>query len=118
MLDGLYYVTGDVKLSGSELSGEVTIVAQGRIHASGSNHSFTPYSGDLLFFSQEGHGGQEGCEELAIKVAGSGMVWDGVVYAPERLIQVSGSNSTLKGRLIGGSLKLSGSNLEIGFFAE
>ena len=118
VLDGLYYVTGDVKLSGSELSGEVTIVAQGRIKASGSNHSFTAYSGDLLFFCQEGNGGQKGCKEAVIKVAGSGMIWDGVVYAPEGLIQVSGSNSTLKGGLIGASLKLSGSNLEIGFFAE
>ena len=118
VLDGLYYVTGDVNLSGSELSGEVTIVAQGRIHASGSNHSFTAYSGDLLFFSQEGYGGQKGCSKAVIKVAGSGMVWDGVMYAPEGLMEVAGRNSTLKGRLIGGSLKLSGSNLEIGSFAE
>ena len=53
-----------------------------------------------------------------IKVAGSGMVWNGVVYAPEGLIEVSGSDSVLRDRLIGGAIKLSGSNLEIGFFAE
>ena len=118
VLDGLYYVTGDVKLSGRELSGEVTIVAQGRIHVSGSNHGFTAYSGDLLFFSQEGYGGQKGCSKAVIEVAGSGMVWDGVVYAPGGLIEVSGNDSVLKEPLIGAAIKLSGSNLEIGFYAE
>jgi len=75
-------------------------------------------SGALLFFSERGYGSQEGCEEEAINVPGSGMVWDGVVYAPHGLIKVSGSNSVLEGRLIGEAIKVSGSNLEIGFFVE
>ena len=86
--------------------------------ASGSNQSFTAYSGDLPLFSERGYGSQEGCEEEAINVPGSGMVWDGVVYAPHGLIKVSGSNSVLEGRLIGGAINLSGSNMEIGFFVE
>lgn len=54
----------------------------------------------------------------AINVPGSAMVWDGAVYAPHGLIKVSGSNSVLEGRLIGAAIRLSGSNLEVGFFVE
>jgi hypothetical protein len=109
-LDGLYFVTGQVKLSGSELYGEVTIVAQREIEISGSQQNFTPYSGGLLLFSERS--AQSG---PAIKISGSDSALPGIIYAPFAQIEVSGSTNSFAGGLYGRTLRLNGSSLTITF---
>jgi len=110
--EGLHYVKGKVKISGSGHSGHVTIVAEGKINVSGSGHNFTAYTDGLLFFSNK----SGGCSSYVIKVSGSGNTLNGVIYAPYGKIDFSGSGqAVLNGSLIGDSVEVSGSGFTIEF---
>ena len=105
VLNGLYYVTGEVKLSGSNISGQFTIIAEGDISQdiSGSEFDCRAYSGDLLFL----------CNGSLLKMAGSNSYFEGVVYVPNGVIELSGSENTINGSLFGNTIKLSGSYVNI-----
>jgi hypothetical protein len=115
-LDGLYYVEGNVSLSGSFV-GEVTIVATGKISFSGSHQDISPYVEDgLLLFTEAGadYGGGSRCSTAVISLSGSELVWRGIIYAPNGRIEMSSSdNATLFGTLIGHNVHLSGSTASI-----
>lgn len=112
-LNGLYYVTGNAKLSASELRGAVTVVAEGEIDVSGSLQQLGPYSGGLLLFSNKNAPGA-----AVIKLAGGDSVLQGVIYAPGGMVELSGSKNRVAGLILGDTLKLSGSELQITFAAE
>jgi len=101
-LSGLYYVTGDVKLSGNGTCGKFTIVARGNIHVSGFKCNCSAFSEGLLFFSAGN-----------LKISGSKNKFNGIIYAPNGEIDVSGSNNTIKGCLLGDTVKLTGSETYI-----
>jgi len=108
VLDGLYYVKGNVSLSGSNIKGTFTIVAEGTISISGSGLNCTAYSGDLLFFSNG----------TSLTISGSngtlgGLILGGIIYVPKGQISISGSGNTINGSLFGDKLALSGSNTKI-----
>ncbi len=109
-LNGLYYVTGDVKLSASDLQGTVTIVAEGTIDVSGSSHRLRAFVNGLLLFSAKDDAGAE-----VIKLAGSNSRLRGVIYGPRGTVELSGSNSTITGIILGDALTVNGSNLAITF---
>lgn len=115
---GLYYTTGDINLSKSYLIGnQVTFVAGGTIDISGSNHNLSPYVDELLAFSYNDPGiadPDKRCSEPVVKFAGSEHVWAGIIFAPDAMIDMSGSdNSTFAGSLIGHTIRLPGSELGI-----
>ena len=115
--DGLYYTTGEVDLSASDIFGNaVTFVARDEISLSGSTHNLGPYVDRLLFFTDKKYtqaGGKQ-CNNAVVKISGSVHDWSGIIYAPNGLIEMSGSsNTTLAGTLIGFTVKLSGSVLNI-----
>jgi subtilisin family serine protease len=110
LLDGLYYVTGDAKLSTSNLSGTYTIVAEGMIDVSGSQQNLRPFSNGLLLFANKQEPGG-----AVIKLAGSNSALHGVIYSPGGMIELSGSAYQLRGVLLADSLKLSGSHMQISF---
>ena len=103
VLDGLYYVTDEAKLSGSNISGVFTIVAGGKIDISGSELNCNAYSGDLLFLSND----------TKFKIAGSKSFFGGIIYIPKGEIDISGSTNTINGSLFGDTVKLSGSEMHI-----
>lgn len=105
-LNGLYYVTEDVKLSKSDISGTYTIVAEGKIDISGSNQKGVSYIDNLLFFSNE-------ADKDAIKFSGSGNTFEGYFYAPNGEIKESGSNNIVTGGFLGAEVELAGSSLKI-----
>ena len=105
-LDGLYYVTGNVKLSGSDISGIFTIVAEGNIEISGSDQNGISYTDNLLFFSNAA--GND-----AIKLSGSGSSFEGYFYAPNGEIRESGSGNNIDGGFLSSQVKLSGSRLTV-----
>jgi hypothetical protein len=109
-LDGLYYVTGEVVLSGSDLYGTVTIVAEREIEISGSNQNFTPYSDGLLLFST-----RSASSRPAIKISGSNSMLPGIIDAPNAQLEVSGSTNEFAGGLFARTIRLSGSSLTIVF---
>ena len=103
VLDGLYYVEGDAKLSGRNISGVFTIIAEGKMDVSGSEHNCSAYSGNLLFFSND----------TKIKIAGCKSYFGGIVYTPKGEIEISGAKNTIDGGLFADTVKLSGSELNI-----
>jgi hypothetical protein len=102
-LDGLYYVTDEVELSGSNISGVFTIVAEGKIDVSGSELNCNAYSSDLLFMSND----------TKFKIPGSKSFFGGIIYIPKGEIDISGSTNTINGSLVGNTVKLSGSMMHI-----
>jgi hypothetical protein len=106
---GVHYVIGDVTISGNApaLTG-VTIVATGRIQVSGASN-ISPARPDLpaLF------AGGGSCWTSGINLSGSKIEWSGVIAAPNGVVQVNGSK-VVGGRIIAGSLQLSGSDITLG----
>lgn len=109
---GLYFTDGDIDIGSSNLRGNVTLVtSSGTITLSGSNQNLLPWDpDDLLLFSHR----DTACFDYAVKVDGSDSTWRGVVYAPRGMIEMPGSdNSRILGSLIGDTVRLNGSQLEI-----
>ena len=122
MASGLYYTTDEIKLSASHLNGTVTLVSDGdTIDLSGSSHTLQPYddTGLLAFTDHIKNPSKDkdhptNCNSAGIKFAGSSHDCAGIIYAPNSLIEMSGSsNTTVNGSIIGNTVKLSGSSLAI-----
>ncbi|NCC30581.1 MAG: hypothetical protein EOM24_01000 [Chloroflexia bacterium] len=109
-LNGLYYVTGDAKLSASAIRGTFTIVAEGSLDVSGSELQATAYADGLLFFANKQEQGAS-----VIKLAGSESTLRGVIYGPGGTVELSGSKNNVIGMILGDALKLNGSQLTISF---
>ena len=113
MFDGLYFLTGGLKINGNNMSGIATFVTLGTIEVIGSDFDFEPYIDHLTFYSAGKFTGTPRCNSPLIMITGSGIAtFGGYVYAPHGLIKVSGSGA-LAGAFIGDSIDLSGSGLTI-----
>jgi Flp pilus assembly protein TadG len=109
---GLYYVTGNVNFSAPSVAANVTIVASGYITISSSGSAWTPYAQGLLFLANISDASAPG--HIALNVSGSNSSWAGVIFAPQSGIRMSGSsNTTLRGSLIGWTVTLTGSGLQV-----
>jgi len=105
--DGLYYVTGSIKLHAPV--GRVTLVAVGEIEISGSAdiHTYNP-QWPLLFSNSSN------TQQGAINISGSDAQWTGFIYAPRGLVSMSNArNSTMHGAIWGKEVNLSGSDISI-----
>ena len=100
---GLYYVTGNVKLDGNNITGNITVVAEGNIYVGGSGHNYSAYSNELLFLSNR----------KRAKLSGNEHDFDGKIYVPQGKILVYGSNTTMDGCLYNDTVKLAGSKLRV-----
>ncbi len=105
---GVYYVKGDFDVSGSGVVAEnVTIIAEGSIDVTGSDHTFTAARRDVLFYSLDD-------ALYAIDVAGSGGHWIGLCFAPYGGVAYTGSDQAfLEGCLIGRKVLVTGSDFRI-----
>jgi hypothetical protein len=108
--DGVYYVTGDVKITGGTGTHRVTIVSQGtQKYTSAVNLS--SYFHDLLFFSNSNDQNNG-----AIQLSGSNITWQGLIYAPNGDVNMSAAtNSNVNGAIYGQHVGLSGSNININY---
>jgi hypothetical protein len=113
VFDGLYFITGSLKLNGNSFSGQATFVALGTIEMIGSGYDLTPYVDDLSMFSNADYEGAARCTSPVVKIAGSGVnLLGGFVYAPYGLIRISGSGS-LAGAFLGDSVDISAQGLTV-----
>jgi hypothetical protein len=107
--DGLYYVTGEIKLHAP--IGNVTLVAEGQIEATGSANIHTFRQDWPLLFTTSSNSSQG-----AIKISGSDAQWTGFLYAPNGLVTISAaSNSTMQGAIYANEVDLSGANIFINY---
>ncbi|HMQ31164.1 MAG TPA: hypothetical protein PKD53_10565 [Chloroflexaceae bacterium] len=113
VLSGLYYVTGDAKLSASDLRGAVTVVAEGTIDVSGSLHQLGPYADGLLLLSN-----QRAVGDAVIKLAGSNSTLRGAIVGLGGQVELSGGDLTTAGPIVGDTLEVSGSDLRLAYSAE
>ena len=110
-LDGLYYVEGNVILQGNNLSGNVTIVAEGEIEVSSASVNFSPYIDGLLFFAN----GVDTWPYDALTVRGSSEMLRGVLYAPNGVVDLSSAATTVQGSVIADGVKLNGSLITLDY---
>ncbi len=113
VFDGLYYITGNLKINGNSFSGTATFVALGTIEIIGSGYDLYPYVDNLAFFTPAAYTGSARCTQPVIQISGSGVsMVRGYVYAPNGMIRVSGSGS-MAGAFVGDSVDLCGEGLTI-----
>ena len=107
LASGLYFVTGLVSISASNVQANVTIVSQGTLEVSGSDDTnFTAFIDGLLFMGNAGG-------EDALKVGGSASDFSGHIFAPNGRVELSGQNNTFTCAILGDRVTLNGSNLTI-----
>ena len=110
---GLYCVTGansNISLSGSGVTGTITIVATGTISLTGSGLSLTPYTNGVLLYSQK----VQTTGTPAIGLTGSGLRAQGLLYAPGGQVAISGSGLNLHaGSIVADTVTLTGSGLVV-----
>lgn len=107
---GVYYVKGDVDISGSNnhASGPVTFVAEGKISVSGSGMELTAARNDTLFYTLTGDNTWD------LDISGSGGRFTGLCFAPNGSIQYSGSGHNIyEGCLIGDKILVTGSDFVV-----
>lgn len=114
---GLYYTSGDIDLSGHDYNaaGATFVTSHGDIHFNGNNFTFSAWDPDgLLLFSNKL---EPSCSsgQAVIKLNGNNHSWTGILYAPRGPLDFAGTNITasLSGRLVGQTVKLSGSSQSI-----
>ena len=107
---GVYCYNGSLKLSDSNVIGNVTFVAtgsSGMVELPGSNYTLTPFTKNVLAYA-------EGTSSPTLKLNGSGGSWTGYLYAANGQAEVSGSgNFSLAGSIVARTVKLNGSSWSI-----
>jgi hypothetical protein len=108
--EGLYFVEGRIHLTGA-LRGKVTLVATDEITLSATGSTLESYTRCLLAFSSKRTARYD---KPAVNFSGSTMRWQGVVFAPDGGVDVTGSgNVVMVGSLIGLGVRIGGSGFQI-----
>lgn len=107
---GIHYVNGNVTISQSSLDLRgVTIVATGTVTISGSSVRLEAARSGLPTVLAGGGS----CWNAGIQLSGSSVRWDGLLAAPNGLVQINGSDSR-GGTVLGAAIQMSGSDIRIG----
>lgn len=111
VLDGLYYVEGNVSIGAGVNYGVhgITIVATGQISFSGGTAMHYYMDGFLLVSGYQA----TNCGTDAVSISGATNYWYGVIYAPGGGVKVSNSSMQVTGMIIADRIDFSGSRLDI-----
>lgn len=117
LCDGLYVVDGDVTIQGGGTV-TITVVTNGSIKSTSSNNDQAYFrgfykepdgKGQLLFFSTSND-----TNNGAIQLSYSRISWEGLIYAPNGLVNLSGSQGfTGNGAIFGYEVDVSGANFQL-----
>ncbi len=127
--DGVYYTSSNDGMDIGSVTGSlrnvVLVAPNGPIKISASSVVFNPYvhpdlpRDGVLMISNKVYSGTEKCDKYTIAVSGSSSTWNGIMWAPGGLIEMSGSSNTaVKGTLMGWAVRLNGSDLVIRYDAD
>jgi hypothetical protein len=112
--DGLYYATGNIKINGGDLTGNVSFVAEGTVDLSGPNQSFTAYIDNIMAFAGKTFSVDAvACNSAVITLSHSGNSYVGVFYAPGGQVNLSGQDITIRGGVLAYSIDLSGRSITV-----
>ena len=118
LLEGLYYITGKVDLSASNLTAKITIVSGAQLNVSGSIQGagatvFTPFHQKLLFASEwiNPESANSDIAKDALKIAGQQSDYKGILVATNGRTELSGSENTFTCPVMGDRVNMNGSRL-------
>jgi len=100
------YVEGNANLSGISFSGTGCIYAKGKITITGSSTNYNTSSSICMYSGYK----SSNKADAAIDFAGSSKNFNGILYAPNGSILVTGSNYIFNGSVVGRVVDISGSN--------
>ena len=103
LLPGVYHVAGSASIIGL-IGANVTIIADGDIHVTGSGAMLNAGGSGILLASIHG----------SIHITGSGHTLSGAILAPEGEINIAGSGSAFSGPLSSEDISLTGSHHTFG----
>lgn len=110
---GIYFVDGDVTLKSKIFkSARVTIVATGKVNVDTSQGDWRAYTQNLLFYSGKNDSSSKG-NKAAMKLRFKDNSIDGIAFAPSTGIRFKANRSTMKGSLIGLTVKLTGKDFTL-----
>ena len=98
---------GNLTLNGSNLSGNVTLVSNGQIQVSGNNMNLSAYSNGVALYTTSN---VLTSATAPIMMGVSTMQLTGTIYAPNGHMNLSGSDWTINGSLIGYEIEFGTSN--------
>ncbi|MEM9530018.1 MAG: choice-of-anchor Q domain-containing protein [Pseudomonadota bacterium] len=104
---GLYWVPCDVRVSGTRVQANVTIVSRGNILVSGSRHKLTPFVDDLLLLTRSS-------SNRAIRLTASRSEFSGYQIARRGVIEATGNHQTIACGMAAWALKFSGRDRTVG----
>jgi hypothetical protein len=104
---GIYCATGNITLNGNQTIGNVTLIAGGKIEATGSApYNLTAFWDNLLAFST-----QVGTPSQPVITFNNGLTFVGLIYAPNGSAQVTGNfGATSNGAVWGQTVRISGNS--------
>lgn len=104
---GIYYAPCAVAISGSSVTGDVTLVATGDVDVSGSGATFTPFVDGLSIASSA-------VDAAAVRIDGASAAIGGYLYAPAGAVVLAGAKDQLACGAVAGSITLAGAGLTVG----
>lgn len=104
LMPGTYCATGDINVSGTSITGNVTFIAGGTITISSSSATLTAFDGSgILGYA----GAASDCYSAqAIGIGNSSVVLNGSFDAPNGCINASGTDITVNGSLVGNEVQI------------
>ncbi|MGA9333779.1 MAG: hypothetical protein WBV39_05820, partial [Rudaea sp.] len=106
LASGVYWIPCDVHLSGSNMSGPVTLVSTGTIQISGAKGTFQPYYQGVQFATSS-------ASSDALHLSGSSAQIGGLVFAPQGTVQLTGASMDIRCAVIADQIRMAGAKTTI-----
>ncbi len=108
---GVIYSTGDIIVSGAEISAALTLVAEGSIEFRGNSNAFTAFADGVLAWSVDD---QDANTPNHVLIAGTDHAFTGRMYTHGGQFQLLGDQATIVGNVIARKVLISGDGHTIG----
>jgi len=104
---GVYCSTGGVGLniSGSNISGNITLVSDGYVQINGNNTPITAYKSNVLAYTS-----YTPSSGSAIQFGNDSLTWTGDIFAPNGLISANGTGDNITGSIVGKYVQIGATN--------
>ena len=106
---GVYCSTGGggLQVNASNISGNVTFIADGPIQINGNSLNFTAYSNNVWLYSSYSPASMY---TNVMQVGNDSLTWTGDVFAPNGLIAANGTGDNITGSIIGKYVQIGATN--------
>ncbi len=110
-ISGVVYVVGDITVSLSGATGNLTLIAEGSVEYLGNNNSIDPAVDALTTWAIKDSNGQV---DNDVVVSGTGNSFTGRFFAPGGTVEVAGNDTTIVGSLYAWKVVVAGERQSVG----